>query len=166
MKRVIDDTVVEMRLMTGKDIPEANRFADRLVDDRNFTHFRHTRPAGMLTRHWEVYIATYGDIVVSWGQVQKFPENPHKQHVCRVGFATIAEFRGRGFGGRLVDFTLGKCVKYKKVTATTFSDNIIMLGMFLRRGFVIEGFFTGEEYWDNRPRHVISLARYQNGSGP
>jgi len=158
---VIDDVVAETIILDPTMLPEANRFARVLSTDRNFTHFQHTSPQEMLGGRWEVHVTFYGRIMVAWGQIEKFPNNPHKLHVARLGYAVLPEFRGKGFGGAMMDHTIRQCKEFKKLTASVYMDNITMLGMFVKRGFIIEGCFVGEETYDNRPRHVVSLARYQ-----
>jgi RimJ/RimL family protein N-acetyltransferase len=156
-----DDFVTTIKPLAEKLLPEANAFAQKMLFDKYFTHFKHTMPEEMLSDEWEVWLVEYGNVVIGWGQIQKFPRNKQKQHVVRLGFAVLPEFRGRGIGSEIVDFTLERCKNYSKVTATTFTDNITMLGMFLKRGFVIEGCFRNEERQDELYRHVVSLARYQ-----
>lgn len=158
MSRIVDTVIVNL----SKDsLGEANIFASKMLTDNNFTHFKHTLPEDMLSPKWEVWLLKYNDIVIGWGQIQKFPNNRRKEHVCRVGFAILPEFRGRRLGSEMFDFIMKKCDTFHKVTATTFTDNVVMLGMFLRRGFIVEGCFRDEEKQSNIYRHVLSLARYQ-----
>ena len=152
--------------LTPEMLSQAHRFAARFIEDRDFTHFRHTTPSQMMNGKWEVYVETMlDDTIVSWGQIEKFPNNPYKQHVCRLGFAVLPEFQDQGYGSRMMDYIIDKCGSFSKMTATVYSDNKTMFNMFLQRGFVIEGFFVDEERLDDKPRHVISLAkRANNGS--
>lgn len=148
--------------LTPEMLIQADKFAARLIDNRNFTHFRHTSPTYMMNEKWEVYVATYDNIIIAWGQIEKFPHNPHKKHVCRLGFAVLPEFQNQGYGSRMMNYVVDKCGLFSKITASVYFDNKTMLTMFLQRGFVIEGFFVDEERFDNKPRHVISLARRAN----
>lgn len=163
MSRIIsaDDFVTKIVALSKNNLDTANAFAQKMLLDSNFTHFKHTLPEDMLSPEWEVWMITYGELVIGWGQIQKFPNSRRKEHVCRVGFAILPEFRGRRLGSEMFDFIMKKCDTFHKITATTFTDNIIMLGMFLRRGFIIEGCFRNEEIQNGIYRHVLSLARYQ-----
>jgi GNAT superfamily N-acetyltransferase len=145
--------------LTSEMLPQADKFAARLIDNRNFTHFRHTSPTYMLNEKWEVYVTMCDNIIISWGQIEKFPNNFHKQHVCRLGFAVLTEFQNQGYGSRMMDYVVNKCDSFDKMTAAVYFDNKTMLTMFLQRGFVIEGFFVDEERFEGEPRHVISLGR-------
>lgn len=155
-----DEYAIERVQLMIDTMPYAEKLYNQLRDDVNFHHFRHTTPPDMLGDNWEVYMTLWGGIPVAWGQIQKFMR-PSKQHVVRLGFAVPVEFRGRRFGSGMVDYILDKCASYDKLTATTFSDNIIMLSMFLRRSFIVEGCFVDEERDDGGMRNVLSLARYQ-----
>lgn len=148
--------------LTPELLPQADKFAFRLIVSRNFTHFRHTSPSQMMNDRWEVYVTMIDGDVISWGQIEMFHHSLHKSHVCRVGFAVLPEFQGQGYGSRMVDYVLSQCEVFSKIVATVYFDNKTMLHMFLQRGFVIEGFFVDEERYDNQPRHVISLAKFNH----
>jgi RimJ/RimL family protein N-acetyltransferase len=137
-------------------------FANDVANDSNFTHFTHHMPIDMLTAEWEVSLIKCALGIMAWGQIQKFPDNPRKQHVVRIGFVVHPKFRGMGYGSIILNhIILERCKHYKKITATVFQDNLIMLGMFLRRNFIVEGCFQNEEFSNGGYRHVLSLARCQ-----
>lgn len=150
--------------LNEKNLGLAEEFAEKMLADRNFNHFKHTMPGDMLDQDsWDVWLGIHEKKVVGWGQIQKFPLNDRKKHVVRLGFAVLPNYRGRGIGGELMAFIADRCItyyRYSKLTATVFADNAIMLNMFLRREFVIEGCFVNEEILDNTSRHVLSLARH------
>lgn len=133
---------------------------DELWNDKDFTHFRHTLPTVMLSDEWEAYMLMYNDAPVAWGQIQKFL-NSRKAHVARLGFAVSPGHRGKGNGSLIMDYVITQCKPFSKLVATVFADNTVMLSMFLKRGFIIEGCFQCEEILDDVERHVISLAKFQ-----
>ena len=132
-------------------------FYDLVKDDYFFTHFQHTHPSEML-KGWDVYLFIT-DRIASWGQVQKFGGN--KSHTARLGFCVHPIYRQNGYGGEILNYTLSKCSRYEKLTASTRSDNTLMLNMFLKNNFIVEGCFVNEEKQDNKSINILSLARYQ-----
>ena len=147
--------------LNSKTLLVAMEFATKMLLDKNFNHFKHTMPNRMLTDEWDAWLAMEGSMVVSWGQIQKFPDNPRKQHVIRLGFCVLPDYHGQGFGSAMMERVLNECSNYGKLTATVYADNTVMLGMFLRRKFVVEGCFQNEEILDGTLKHILSLARYQ-----
>lgn len=154
-----DGLVVQIIRFTQERLNKAEAFAERVMVDKNFTHFTHTRPGGMLGDEWEVYLLMFGDEIIGWGQIQKFPRNPRKSHIARLGFIVAPEYRGKGYGGTMLDYLIEKTSGYKKITANVFRDNCISLTTFLKRGFTIEGCFQKEEL-DGVLRDVIALAKF------
>ncbi len=139
----------------------ANEFYRMMLEDRNFTHFRHTKPDEMLGREKRhVWLTLDGGEISSWGQAQLFPF-PEKEHIARLGLAVHPRRTGKGLGSAMLDFMLEIMQNYEKLTATIFGDNQAALSMFLGRGFVIEGIFRDEERLSGQSRDVISLARFQ-----
>lgn len=153
--------------LTFDNLAIASRFAVSMVDNANFTHFTHHTPLDMIGDEWEVYMAIVDGAVIGWGQIEKFPYNKRKEHICQVGFAVLPEKQGLGYGGLLFDYVVfDKCVKYRKIEATVFQDNLIMYGMFSRRGFHVEGCFVGEERHGDYYRNVLSLAKFNEDVNP
>jgi len=148
----LDETLLEL----------AEDFAVQVIDDRNFNYLSHAHPAEMLTDEWEIYVIIEENKIIAWAQIQKFPGRLTKQHVCKVGFIVLPEWRGKGYGGYLLRYVIEKCRLYRKIVAHVYADNVVMLGMFLKQGFIIEGFYTNEVLLDKEFRHVVSLARHQD----
>ncbi len=154
-----DGLVVQIIRFTQEHVGIAESFAERVINDKNFTHFTHTRPGRMLGDDWEVYLLMFGEEVIGWGQVQKFPRNLRKSHIARLGFIVAPEYRGKGYGGIILDYLIEKTSGYKKLTANVFRDNCVSLTTFLKRGFTIEGCFQKEEL-DSVLRDVVALAKF------
>ena len=152
---------VKVRLLTKDLLSQAEVFAALVRDDLDFHFFTHHSPGDMLSDEWKVYLMLRDDSIIAWGHIQKFPDNPRKQHVVRLGFVVRPEFRGRSFGGQMMEYVIEFCTGYEKLVATTFADNLVMVGMFMKRGFVIEGYFRDEERSNGFSRDVISLAKHQ-----
>jgi len=135
----------------------ACEFYGVVKNDTYFTHFRHTHPNEML-ENWEVYIFIEDDVIKSWGQVQLFDGN--KSHIARLGFCVHPAYRKNGHGTAMLNHALLKC-KQEKLTASTRLDNLPMLNIFLKAGFIIEGCFVNEEKINGKPISIVSLARFQ-----
>lgn len=165
--------------LTAKLIPRAEAFAEKMKDNTTFTHFSHTRPSDMVDNNsWKVYCLVnhmglfYEFIkdrpqmtleffdVIGWAQIQTFPNNIHKQHIARIGFALLEEERGKGYGSMMVDFILRRTHNYRKIVASVYEDNASMLHIYHKRGFVDEGIFLKEEEWNGKFRTVLSLAKF------
>lgn len=156
----VDGFVVQIVKFEQQHLNKAEAFAERVMRDKNFTHFTHTRPGRMLGDGWECYLVMFGEDIIGWGQIQKFPRQPRKEHVARLGFVILQEYRGKGYGGILLDYLIERSNSYKKVTANVFRDNCISLTTFLKRGFTIEGCFNKEELSDGVLRDAVALARF------
>jgi RimJ/RimL family protein N-acetyltransferase len=156
------DTSRQMYMFHPLLLPDALDFAERIKNNQTFTHFHHTSPEKMLNRSWECYLLYEGDMVIGWAQIQRFLDNPNKKHVCRIGFALLEEWSGQGLGSFMVDYVM-KAIesKFSKIVASVFADNTAMLSIYLKRGFVVEGFFENEEIWDGKGRNILSLAYHR-----
>lgn len=142
-------------------IQAADLFVTKIANDPDFNYLSHNRPSSMLGPEWEIYVEIIDGEIVAWSQIESFPDRPTKQHVCKIGFIVLPEWRGQGYGTGLLVNAIQQCRKYSKIVAHVYSDNLVMLGMFLRKGFVIEGFYRNEVIYNGQFRHVISLARHQ-----
>lgn len=157
-----------------KYLKDAEVFADKMRDNRTFTHFRHTRPSDMLNDSWQVWLlysmehvttefipgrpVFMGHPVIGWMQAQLW--TGAKEHITRIGFALLEEYRGHGLGSMMVDYVLGEMRHKRKIEATVYSDNTAMLTIYFKRGFHVEGCFVDAERWDKDRRDVLSLARF------
>ena len=163
--------------LTESRLIDATQFAERMRDNRTFTHFSHTMPCEMLNDSWQVWLlydmadqvcefipgrpVFVGHQVIGWMQAQLW--SGVKEHIARIGFALLEEYRGRGLGSMMVDYVLGEMRGKRKVEATVYSDNTAMLTIYFKRGFHVEGCFVDAERWDGQRRDVLSLARFNDG---
>jgi RimJ/RimL family protein N-acetyltransferase len=90
----------------------------------------------------------------------RFFDKRQKRHVCTLGIVMADEFQGRGLANKLVRFMISWARKkgFRKVWLAVYQDNKVALRLYRKLNFVIEGMFKNEEYFGNRPRHVVSLA--------
>lgn len=162
--------------LTESRLIDATRFAEQMRGNRTFTHFNHTMPCEMLTESWRVWLlydmadekhefipghpVFVGHQVIGWMQAQLW--SGAKEHITRIGFALLEEYRGRGLGSMMVDYVLGEMRGKRKIEATVYSDNTAMLTIYFKRGFHVEGCFVDAERWDEQRRDVLSLAKFNS----
>jgi len=106
---------------------------------------------------WTLYGAP-----MAYGHIQTFPDNPHKQHVGRLGVCVDRDYRRNGLGTAIVAHLLqeAKTAGLAKVVATVYDDNPAMLAIYLDKyDFVQEGRFVDEEHWGGKARDILSLAK-------
>jgi ribosomal protein S18 acetylase RimI-like enzyme len=100
--------------------------------------------------------------VMGYGFLRYFPEKKEKRYTTSLGIVVSDKFQGQGVGKALMDYMIGEAKKQnmKKIWLGVYSDNEKAIEFYKKFGFEIEGVFMYDEYFDNHPRHVVSMALF------
>lgn len=102
------------------------------------------------------------NIIMGYAYLRFFPDKEIKKYTTSLGIVVADEYQNKGIGKKLMNELLdySKQNNYKKVWLATYTDNIRALKMYNNLGFEIEGIFMYDEYFDGKPRHVVSMALF------
>ena len=107
-------------------------------------------------------IGVINDIPVAYGFLEFFPEKPFKADNCKLGLVVADKFQGKGIGSKMLKELINQARlrKMRKIWLSTYLDNKIALRLYLKNGFIIEGFFFNDENWMNEKRTIVSMALF------
>ena len=107
-------------------------------------------------------LAIMGDIPVAFGFLHFFPDKPFKADNCKLGLVVSDKFQGKGIGNVMLKelITQARQRRMRKIWLSTYLDNKVALHLYLKYGFIIEGFFFNDENWANEKRTIVSMALF------
>lgn len=94
--------------------------------------------------------------------ILKFFLKKTRKHVCQFGMVINDLHQGRGYGKALGEHVISWAKKhnFKKVWLNVYSDNAKAIKLYKNLGFQREGIFMYDEYFENKPRHSLSMALF------
>jgi ribosomal protein S18 acetylase RimI-like enzyme len=100
--------------------------------------------------------------IIGYGFLRYFPDKKQKRYTVSLGIVVSDKSQGKGIGKNLMDYMIEQAKKdsIKKIWLGVYSDNERAVKFYQKLGFEIEGIFMHDEYFDNKPRHVISMALF------
>ncbi len=108
------------------------------------------------------WVVENGDNIIAYGYLCFFKKTT-KRYNCSLGLVISDQTQETGVGTYLLEhlITEARDMGMKKVWLHVFQDNVRALKLYANNGFVVEGLFINEEDWfDDTPRNVISMAKY------
>ena len=102
--------------------------------------------------------------LVGYSFLRFFPEKPQKKRTTNLGMVVREGFQNRGIGKQMVKAMIQYCKKknIQKIWLSSYSDNHKAVRFYKRLGFMPEGVFLFDEYFQGRPRHVLSMTKFLN----
>jgi RimJ/RimL family protein N-acetyltransferase len=103
------------------------------------------------------------DQMVGFGILKFLPKETRKC-VCQFGLVISDLYQNKGFGKALAKYMIdwAKENNFKKIWLTVYSDNTRAIKLYNELGFQMEGIFMYNEYFNEEPRHSLSLALFFN----
>ncbi|HUV67122.1 MAG TPA: GNAT family protein [Sedimentisphaerales bacterium] len=131
--------------------------------NRQFTYFENrTGPQIALDKWLRSWLWTDYGRAAAYGHIELY-ESDRKRHVCRFGVCVGPDYRGQGYGTKIVAKLLeeAKVLGLHKTNASVYGDNAPMLHIYKDTyGFTEEGRYVEEERWDGESRDMVSLAKF------
>jgi ribosomal protein S18 acetylase RimI-like enzyme len=108
------------------------------------------------------FIAIDNGLIKGYSFLRFFPEKKIKRFTNSLGIVVDDEFQNQGIGKKLMNEMIffSKTNGYKKVWLATYTDNKRALHIYSKLGFEVEGIFMYDEYFDDKPKHVVSMALF------
>ena len=96
--------------------------------------------AGGLEQGSPHFVATDNGRIVGWCDVHR-ETIPSYAHVGHLGMGVLAEYRGRGIGGRLLRATLdaARAAGFEKIELSVYATNTRARSLYEKAGFALEG---------------------------
>ena len=100
--------------------------------------------------------------IMGYSFLSFFQEKKQKRYTTSLGIVVGDRLQGKGIGSALPAYMLksAKKGKMKKIWLGVYSDNKGAIKLYQKFGFEIEGIFMYDEYFDNKPRHIVSMALF------
>ncbi len=112
----------------------------------------------------QMLAVTTKDLAVGWCDIVR---NPHEgfRHVGRLGMAFLPEYRGRGFGRRLLAETIhaARQAGIERVELEVFASNKRAIAFYEAVGFVTEGIKRQARKLDGRYDDNVFMAYFTEG---
>ena len=99
-----------------------------------------TYVAGCIEQRSPHFVAADGERIVGWCDVHR-ETIPSYAHVGHLGMGVLAEYRGRGLGGRLLRAALDAVgpAGFDKIELSVYATNTRAKALYENAGFVLEG---------------------------
>jgi putative acetyltransferase len=106
-------------------------------------------------------IVTNGKVVIGYGHLNLFNKYS-RRFQATLGLVVHDNFQGIGVGTFILENLIQHAtkLKLKKLWVHVHEDNIPSLFIFKKFHFNTEGVFKDDEWFDNKPTTVLSLARF------
>ena len=104
-------------------------------------------------------VAAAGDEIVGWCDVIPHPYPGHA-HTGRLGMGLLPEYRGRGFGARLLEAALHGAFEQglTRIELEVYESNRAAIALYERRGFQHEGRKRRGRELDGRSEDILCMA--------
>ena len=106
-------------------------------------------------------IVTNGKVVIGYAHLNLFNKYS-RRFQATLGLVVHDNFQGIGVGTFMLENLIQHAtkLKLKKLWVHVHEDNIPSLSIFKKFHFDTEGVFKDDEWFDNKPTTVLSLARF------
>ncbi len=146
--------------ITEKYIEGFHSAVDSVAKERKYLAFLEGPPIGMseefvltnIRENRPHYIALVDDKVIGWCDITSL-NRPVYSHVGVLGMGILANFRGHGIGGALMQAALNKAqlIGLSRIELKVRENNKVAIGLYQKFGFVVEGLHRnavkiGEDY--------------------
>lgn len=100
--------------------------------------------------------------IVSYAYLKYFPNKPFKKFNAIFGLVVRDEYQKKGIGRKMLEYAVryAKNIGKRKIWLTVYLDNVRAIRLYKNAGFESEGVFINDEYINNRPRHIVSMALF------
>lgn len=107
------------------------------------------------------YYAVDGNRVVGWCDVSR-NENPRQSHRGDLGMGLIPEYRGRGWGTKLLTTTLdhGRKIGLEKVELRVYTTNLPAISLYKKHGFDEEGIIKRYQRLDGQYFDCLAMGKF------
>jgi GNAT superfamily N-acetyltransferase len=114
-----------------------------------------------LARGHPQVVAALDGRIVGWCDIVPLAPFEGFLHNGRLGMGVVAEWRGRGLGGALMDaaLALAPTAGFSRIELEAFAFNSVALALYRGRGFVVEGLKRGVRILDGRADDLVCMAR-------
>lgn len=112
------------------------------------------------------FVSIFNDKIVGYGYLRFFTDKPQKKYTTSLGIIISNKYQCMGLGTTMMEhlIKIAKKLEMKKIWLATYSDNFDAYRFYKKFNFEIEGIFMYDEYFGNKPRHVISMALFLDNS--
>ena len=158
---------VEIRPITADDIEGFRHAVDVVARERKYLAFLEAPPLASarefvlenIAKGNPQFVAIAEGGVVGWCDVVRL-SRPIHSHAGVLGMGLLPDYRGRGYGRRLVEATLHAAVLagFSRVELTVHADNPRAIALYERVGFIREGIKRRAMCIDGRFGDVIMMA--------
>jgi L-amino acid N-acyltransferase YncA len=106
------------------------------------------------------FVAVREGRVVGWCDIVPMAPFEGFRHNGRLGMGVIADWRGRGLGGALIDAALEAAPRsgFTRIELEAFASNTAALGLYRSRGFEQEGLKRGVRILDGQVEDFVCMA--------
>jgi len=166
---------MELKILTEGDIDELRVFLESLSSQVIYDYGRWTEEEHrdksketakqVLTDRNEIAVGYFEKgKLLGYGHLNTFNKRS-RRFQASLGLVVHQDYHGKRIGRELLDFLLmiARRKGCKKVWAHIHGDNVKSLRLFAREGFQVEGLFRDDEWYNEEPISVISVAKFLEG---
>ncbi len=108
-----------------------------------------------------VAVASNG-IVAGWCDIVPPLPWPGFNHVGRLGMGLLPEWRGQGWGSRLIESALGACPRrgFTRIELDVYAHNTAAIALYRKFGFQQEGVKRGIRIIDGETQDMVLMALF------
>ncbi len=109
-----------------------------------------------------VVAVTENGIVAGWCDIVPPMPWPGFGHVGRLGMGLLPEWRGLGWGSRLMDAALGACPRrgFTRIELDVYAHNSAAIALYRKFGFQQEGVKRGVRILDGETHDMVLMALF------
>lgn len=115
----------------------------------------------LIARNMPVFYAVRAGRVVGWCDISG-SKNPRMQHRGGLGMGLLAEYRGKGWGTKLMIAALAKAkvIGIEKVELSVYTTNAPAIALYRKMGFEEEGTIKMFRKLDNQYFDCLQMAKF------
>ena len=115
----------------------------------------------LIENDWPIYAAMDGESLVGWADITPVEGN-ETAHRGILGMGLLADYRGAGLGGRLLDACLRHAPRshISKVELTVFTDNAPAIALYRKFGFSEVGVTYDYRRRDGRKLDALLMEKF------